>query len=94
MLSGLSFRSAAFVFSISSLILSGFLLTSFHLAQAPISSREQFKKKQKSLFHLPLIAKRCAAVNAELKLQYLLFRGFTFLCVQLSNNITKSLLFF
>ena len=33
MLSGLSFRSA-FVFSINSLILTGFLLTSFHLAEA------------------------------------------------------------
>ena len=36
MLSGPSFRSA-FVFSINSLILSGFPLTSFHLAQAPPS---------------------------------------------------------
>ena len=33
MLSGLSLRSA-FVFSMNSLILSGFLLTSFHLVEA------------------------------------------------------------
>ena len=37
MLSGPSFRSA-FVFSINSLILSGFPLTSFHLAEAPLSA--------------------------------------------------------
>ena len=36
MLSGPSFRSA-FVFSINSLILSGFSLTSFHLAEASLS---------------------------------------------------------
>ena len=36
MLSGPSFRSA-FVFSINSLILSGFPLTSFHLAEASLS---------------------------------------------------------
>ena len=37
MLSGPSFRSA-FVFSINSLILSGFPLTSFHLAEASLSA--------------------------------------------------------
>ena len=37
MLSGPSFRSA-FVFSINSLILSGFRLTSFHLAEASLSA--------------------------------------------------------
>ena len=37
MLSGFSFRSA-FVFSISSLILSGFALTTFHLAEVSLSA--------------------------------------------------------
>ena len=37
MLAGRSFRSA-FVFSINSLILSGYLLTSFHLAEALLSA--------------------------------------------------------
>ena len=37
MLSGSSFRSA-FIFSIMSLILCGFLLTSFHLAEASLSA--------------------------------------------------------
>ena len=37
MLSGLSFRSA-FVFSINSLILSGFPLTSFHIAEVSLSA--------------------------------------------------------
>ena len=37
MLSGPSFRSA-FVFSVNSLILSAFPLTSFHLAEASLSS--------------------------------------------------------
>ena len=60
MLSGPSFRSA-FVFSINPLILSGFHLTSFHLAEA--------------------------------SLLYLLLHGFTLLCVQLSKNIKKCLLF-
>ena len=60
MLSGPSFRSA-FVFNINPLILSGFPLTSFHLAEA--------------------------------SLLYLLLRGFTFLCVQLSENIKECLLF-
>ena len=41
MLSGPSFRSA-FVFSINSLILSGFPLTSFHLAEASLSAFRGF----------------------------------------------------
>ena len=42
MLSGLSFRSV-FVFGINSLILSGFRLTSFHLAEANLVSRAILK---------------------------------------------------
>ena len=82
-LSGLSFRSA-FVFSINSLILSGIQLTSFHLADAdliPIA----ILKNQKSYFRLTLIAKRRTGVKVELK-SHLLFRDFTFLCVQLSDH--------
>ena len=37
--------------------------------------------------------KRCAEVKVELKPHYLLIRGFIFLCVQLSRNITKYFLF-
>ena len=43
MVSGLSFRSV-FVFSISSLILSGFPLTFFHLAEASLVPKAIFKK--------------------------------------------------
>ena len=43
MLSGLSFRSA-FVLSINSLILFGFPLTSFHLAEANLVPRTILKK--------------------------------------------------
>ena len=60
MLSGPSFKSS-FVFSINPLILTGFPLTSFHLAEA--------------------------------SLLYFLLHGFTILCVQLSENIEKCLLF-
>ena len=38
MLSGLTFRSAYFFFSINTLILSGFPLTSFHLTEALLSA--------------------------------------------------------
>ena len=62
MLSGPCF-SSAFVFSINSLILSGFPLTSFHLAEASIC------------------------------FLFVFFSGFILLCVQLSKNIRKCLLF-
>ena len=91
MLSGLSFRSV-FVFSISSLISSGFLLTSFHLAEADLVPRV-ILKNPKSLFCLPLTVKKCVGVKVALKPHFLLFRGFIFLCVQLSKNITKCFLF-
>ena len=84
MLSGLSF-SSAFVFSINSLIFSGFPLTSCHLAEASIVPRA-ILKKIKNLFF-------CVGVKVELKPHYLLFRGFISLCVQLSKNITKCFLF-
>ena len=58
MLSGPFFMSP-FLFNINSLILPGFPLNSFHLAEALLSA----------------------------------FRGFMLLCVQLSKNITKCLLF-
>ena len=85
MLSGLSFRSA-FVFDISSLILSGFPLISFHLINLVLRT---IFKNYKSLFCLPFTTKRCIVVKDELKPYYLLFRGFIFLCVQLSENIRK-----
>ena len=87
MLSGLSFRSA-FVFSTSSLILYGFPLTFFRLAEANLIPRALLKKL-KPLFRLALVAKRCAGGQVQLKPHYLLFRGFTFFCVQLSKNFTK-----
>ena len=66
MLSCLSFR-LVFVFSIDSLILSGFPLTSFHLAEANLVPRAILKNHfkiafEKAIFHLPLIAKRRAEV--------------------------------
>ena len=85
MFSGLSFRSA-FVFSINSiLILSGFPLTSLYLAEANLVPRA-ILKNQESIFRLPLTAKRRAGVKVEVKPHYLLFRGFTFLFVQLSKK--------
>ena len=91
MLSGLSFRSA-FAFSINSLILSGFPLTFFHLAEANLVPRA-ILKNQKPIFCLPLTAKICAGIKVELTPHYLLFRDFIFLCVQLSKNIKKCFLF-
>ena len=66
MLSCLSFR-LVFVFSINSLILSGFPLTSFHLAEANLVPRAILKNHfkiafEKAIFYLPLIAKRRAEV--------------------------------
>ena len=90
MLTGLSFR-LVFVFSINSLILSGFLLTFFDLAEAILAPRAVLKKLKIS-FSSSLILKRCAGVKVELKPHYLLLRGFTFLCVQLSKRITKCFL--
>ena len=90
MLSGLSFRSA-FIFSINSLILSGFPLTSYHLAEANLVPRA-ISKNCKPLFRFPLIPKRCAGLKVELKSYYLFLRGFTLLCVQISKNITKCFL--
>ena len=90
MLPGLSFRSD-FVFSISSLMMSGFPLTSFHLAEVNLVSRA-ILQNQKPIFRIPLIAKRCAGVKVELKLHHLLFRGCTFLYVQLSTKIAKCFL--
>ena len=87
MLSGFSFR-LAFVFSVNSLNLSGFPLTSFHLFEDNFV-RRSILKNWKPLFRLPLIAKRCDVINVELKTHYLLFRGFMFLCGQSSKNITK-----
>ena len=55
MLSGPSFRSA-FVYSISSLILSGFPLTSFHLADANLVARA-ILEIENPLFRLPLRVK-------------------------------------
>ena len=75
-------------FSINSLISSGFPLASFHLAEPKLETGT-ILKNWKPLFRLPLIAKRCAGANVELKPQYLLFRGWIFLCVQLSKNIAK-----
>ena len=91
MLSGLSFRSV-FVFSINSLILSGFPLTSFYLVKANLVPRA-ILKNWKPFLRLPLIAIKCAGVKVELKHCYLLYRDFIFLCVQLSKNITKCFLF-
>ena len=66
MLSGLSFRSA-FVFSINSiLILSGFPLTSLHLAEANLVPRA-ILKNQEYIFRFPLTAQRRAGVKVELK---------------------------
>ena len=49
MLSGLSVSSSlAFVFNINSLILSGFPLISFHLAEANLVPRTVFKKLKTS----------------------------------------------
>ena len=90
MLSEFSFKSA-FVFSISSLILSGFPMASFHLAEANLTPRV-ILKYEKLLFRFPLLTKRCAGVKHELKPHYLLFRGFILLCAQLSKNITKCIL--
>ena len=87
MLSGFSFR-LAFVFSVNSLNLSGFPLTSFHLFEDNFV-RRSILKNWKPLFRLPLIAKRCDVINVELKTHYLLFRDFMFLCGQSSKNITK-----
>ena len=54
-----------------------------------MSSSEQFQKINNLLFvFLLAIVKRRAGVKVELKLHYH-FRGFTFLYVQLSKNITK-----
>ena len=78
MLSGLSFR-LAFVFSISSLILSGW---------SQYRPQSNFKNLKTSILS-SLIVKRCTGVKIELKPHYQLVRGFTFLCVQLSKNITK-----
>ena len=89
MLSGLSLRSA-FVFSINSLLLSGFPLASFHLVDDNLVPN---LKILKPLFCLPLTAKKFAGVKVELKSHYLLFRGFIFLSVQLSKNITECFLF-
>ena len=81
MLSGLSFR-LAFVFRISSLILSGW---------SQYRPQSNFKNLKTS-FLSSLIMKRCTGVKIELKPHYQLVRGFTFLCVQLSKNITKCFL--
>ena len=48
---------STFVFSINSLILSGFPFTSFHLAEANLFPRAVLKN-QKPLFRFPLIANR------------------------------------
>ena len=90
MLSGLSSKSAI-VFSINSVIMSGFLLTSFHLAEANLVPRA-ILKNHKRLFRLPLTVKRCAGVEVELRPHYLLFGGFLLFCVQL-KNITNCFLF-
>ena len=60
MLSGLFF-SSAFVFSINSLILSGFPWASFHLVEADVIPRA-ILKNQKPFFRLPLIVQKCAEV--------------------------------
>ena len=80
-----SFLLVDFVFSVNSFTLSGFPLTSFHLAEVP----RAILKNWKPLFCLPFPVKRCAGVKVELKLHYPLFRVFTFLCEQLSKNITN-----
>ena len=72
-------------------ILPGFPLFFFHLAEANLVPRV-ILKYYKPLFHFPLTAERCAGVKVELKPHYLLFRGFIFLCVQLSKNIAKCFL--
>ena len=64
-------------FSINSLISSGFPLASFHLAEPKLVTGT-ILKNWKPLFRLPLIAKRCAGANVELKPQYLLFCGLIF----------------
>ena len=88
MLLAFSFRSA-FVFGIKSLILSGFPLTSFHLAEANLVPRA-ISKNWKPLFRLPLIAKRFIGVRVALEAHYLLlFFCLIFLCLQSSKNITK-----
>ena len=89
-LSGLSFRSA-FVSSINSLILSGVPLISFHFPEVSLVPRG-ILKNSKSIFCLPLTAKICTGVKVDLKPHYLLFRDFTFSCVQLPKNIAKCFL--
>ena len=88
MLSGLSFRSA-FFFSIYSVILSGFSLTSFHLAEANLVP-EQFLWN-KNLFSPSFYSEKTCWSQTWAE-TYLLFRGFTSLCAQLSKNITKCFL--
>ena len=82
-----------FCFQYQLLILPGFPLTSFDLAESNLVPRAIFRK-WKPLFYLPLTVKRCAGVKVELNPDYLLFHGFITLCVlQLSKKITKSFLF-
>ena len=71
--------------------LPGFPLTFFHLAEANLVPRV-ILKYYKPLFPFPLTVERCAGVKVELKPHCLLFRGFIFLCLQLSKNITKCFL--
>ena len=62
-----------------------FLYQLINLVWGQSGSQSNFEKL-KAIFPLPLIAKRYAGVKVELKTHYLLCRGFTFLCVQLSKK--------
>ena len=86
-----SFLQVGFRFQYQLTILSGCSLTSFHLAEANLVLTA-ILKNQKYLFLLPVIAKRRSGVKVELNPHYLIFRGSTFLCLQLSKNITKCFL--
>ena len=77
MLLGLSFR-LVLIFIVISWILSGFPLSSFHLAKANLVPRAILKK-----------LKTWRQKFKKLKPHYLLFCGFTFLCMQLSKIFTK-----
>ena len=88
---GLSFGSA-FVFGMNLLILYGFRLTSFHLAEAKLFPKA-ILKSQKTSFSSSFYsekAKRCSGIKVELRPHYLLFCGFS---PKMSSNVFLKKLF-
>ena len=83
-------QRSAFVFSINSLILPGFPLTSFNLVEANLFPRATLKNLD-SLFRLPHIAKRRTGFKVDLKPHCLLFSGFTILRKQLFKKIQQNI---